>query len=540
MIEGTRIEVEIADYFESYDLISKGRGTLSYELVLGTMKPIYMKQFIPPPTTLLALKLSHLCLSVNWRKTASDCVFMVDTFKRSLKSIIANPELADPLAEGGPNLKHLLQLRLRESVAANYVWQTVSPDCIKQGTTDARVLSTPTELQELLDWMQLPHPLFKSVLTQNGANPATDALSTPLLPIALSTKELSALPAADRWRVLIEIALLVASHYFLRSPVLSPYLAQGGTLSTAEIATEAYLLALESIFTRIIATPSFTSSVVVNPNNPHQVIESAVFRRWFKNVSLYDGPRQETPQVLLARAQIGIVPEPELPDELKHRVSYMDGPQKEPEKTDFLPIPSMADVIALGIPASDPLCNLFTLDLSNIFSTPPMMETLVERRRAEVSLGASIPEIPMDLWKMIISDHIGDHYTALQLSSCNSTFRDLISNDSKGNVSIALWERLLFECWDKKTIRSLGGYASKPVKFPKTIFKTICTSLFANQFIGTAYECPHCGEYHLTQSKAAWVSQWSHEHNAHFCPCEKCHDITGSWNWCKYHTVYFQ
>jgi hypothetical protein len=535
IIDGSKMEIEIADAFESPKHLCLGRGTMSFELSVSNLNPLYMASFIPPPTTLLVLKLSHLNLAPHWRKTALDVGFMINTFKKSVREIVADPLGADPLAEGGPDLKELLKIRVRENVSVIYTLQNQVPPCVKAGSNDSRIMRSPDQFLELLDWMEGQDDdksSLRSLIAHAGSKPS-ETFSTPFLPVQFSSPALALLKVGEKRRVLIELIMAVAIHYFIRSGVLGDLFSDVDNVNAEMVAEEAYLLALELICTRCFPIPKTCApNVEFNLPNANILADNPDFHRWLNAISFYDNAEHPTIRDLKLTTA----------DSDYETMRYSVYNAKAPSK---IPLPTMQEIASLGVPVNDFLCNLITAEFYHLIMIPPRMVSLVERYTS--SYQPSRPEgvIPIEIWQIIAKHYITDHYTAIQLAQCSKALESLIMTQSdKGKyleTSLYLWRRLLFSCWSEYSRKREHVMPKKDdVRYPIGNFRALMTTATQARKRGEVYACPHCGEYHQVELKKRWYSLYGSEHNLNFCPCPECKRFTGSWGNCAYHRVYIK
>jgi hypothetical protein len=534
--DGSKMEIEISDPFESTKHLAMGRGAMLYELPVSNLSPIYMATFLPPPTTLMALKLSQLSLSHNWRKSARDIVYMLGCFQKGLKGIMEDPLSVDPLAEGGPNLKELIDLRSRENVALTYTLQNTSPVCIKYGSDDPRLMKSAESLKTVFEWINSKRSeelILPSIIVESASLDGDDVFSTPFLPAKFSRAKFNSLSVSSQRRVLLEIVLTIGVHYFVLSDAILHDVRSGDESSIVKAAEEAYLNALEMIFTRRIPKIRLPSQMLsFTPENYAFVQDMPEFKRWARAMSMCARPGNQGED-----PEYGTVAQE---DEWSEVYNFSAAPPK-------ITLPSVEDIAEMGIPINDPLCDLILFEFSHVAMVPPIMSTLVELYAAEVEAKPQSPvEIPLDCWRIIVRDFTPDHYTALRLSECSRGFHRLVFGKKESDsvaidvavdraddeLSFYLWKRLYDTfCADERMLRwqvtHLNAFKQK-----------MASNLAKRAAVGQIYSCPHCGEYHRMITAEAWGYLTTREYDQYFCPCPSCHDLTGSWNGCKYHTLY--
>lgn len=519
----------MADCFASWEILAESDGSMLTALEFGDIDVFSMplKILVPPPTTLLALKLSHFQLSTNWRKHLRDVNSMLDYFGKSVRTILSNPKDSDPQALSSSALKNLMLLNLRESVAATYTLPGLPAPYLRSATSDSRLLRDPKVAQALFQSLQISggSSSIASALVVDPKGDPADKLHTFLLPLSFSRFQFDSLELGPKRKFLIEILVSVGLYYFLHSGHMDPWLSSS-SLSDHSIAEEVHLLALESLITnRIAATPD---SIEVGELMHEEM------RQWWSKVSLYDFP----PGTRVEHVWNGIVMNYETREE--RRNSVISAVESDWSSDKHRPIPSVTELVNMGILAGDKLISALVNEILHITTVPPLLIELVRRYRDErVGYPPTLASLPPEIWQVIAIGCVGDHMTAIQLSRVNKALNELMSKNSDARDE--LWDRLLRVCWNSDSIGDIGGDSSSKKKrrqvCPLRKFRQIWKSKLADSkkiFL----DCDHCGEKHQTVSSSWWYQQYGSEHNLNFCACPNCRDFTGSWGNCTFHSKF--
>eukprot|EP01122_Echinamoeba_exundans_P000387 TRINITY_DN10342_c0_g1_i1.p1 TRINITY_DN10342_c0_g1~~TRINITY_DN10342_c0_g1_i1.p1 ORF type:complete len:623 (+),score=60.23 TRINITY_DN10342_c0_g1_i1:12-1880(+) len=534
-----RLEIEILDCLPSAAMHVMWAGTIEDELVLRHLKLKDLNIVHVPAPNLLAFKLSHMALPLDWRKTASDVAEMLDAIGKPLKLILTQPEKVDYNAGDIPVLKEFLSARLAENVAVNYTLQNHAPSCVKDSSDSRVTLKIREDLDTLVAWTGARDQFMIFWVEATPGEPQT--FSTPFLPIKMSFLKFNALTHAQKRHVLTEITILVAVHYFL----LDRRLINAADLSSCDIssiAKESYLCALETICTRCFAVPEIATNLVQVETS--KVIEDYHFRKWWDAISIYNGTvaRQVHAEELklLGPDLSPTLATKSIEDLLRSwgTINLSDHSTFSDRKLNF---PSSAEISALGIPALDPLVNLIFAEISHLIQVPPLMETFAakyisEMRALDSSLARSTnASFIDDVWTLILKSYLHDHASVQRLRQVNRKFKKWLT-DGKEGFAFDIWSRLLVECWLPKTLTKHKAQGCKP-EAAESLFKRIWRAKWKKEH-KEAYVCDHCSKVHFKISRDDWYAENAGEFTREFCPCPQCHDSTPSWKRCPYHSLY--
>jgi hypothetical protein len=529
-----RMEVEIEDCFPSAQMHIEGIGHCESPFFLSSIEVQNISAYHLPAPTLLAYKLSHLALPLQWRKTATDFALMLDCIGKPLRQILSHPVAADPNSCEAPDLKEFLKARLAENVAVNYTLQGHAPSCIRDASDERLSLKTREELDALLNWTGASEKFLILFVEAPAGCPPAQTFSTPFLPLKMSLLKFNALDVAQKRRILTEIVILVAVQYFLRDHRLRSII-QSSSAKDDVFAEEAYLCALETICTRCIAASELsTRATLLDVDKARQ---SRSFQSWWKQISVYNGGladyvhseerRHMAPQTSSKSIQ-----------ELLYSWEMMEHPTRLPG----LKFPTAAEIASLGIPASDPLVNMMFAEMSHLISFPPLMVALTGKYRIEIdSLAAAsaAPVIVDDVWKLVMKDYIHDHVTIQRLRRTNRQFKNWLTlSEDSGGISDEIWTRLLAEAWRPKTVQKYTPKGRK-ARSAEDLFKDIWTVKWRRAH-REIYICGHCSRTHYVKSIDEWYAENGGEFTRDFCPCPECHDHTKSWARCAYHSLYIR
>lgn len=541
-----KAEVQIADIFDTTLAMCEGIGTTVANFPIGgsTIPSVW----VPPPSTLLALKVSHISLSVHWRKTAEDLVAMAKWFGKPVQAILEKNREVDPLAgdKGVRLLKCFVKDRLRESVGAMYTVPGVpAPQTASRNEKpsysigDAREILKAIRGEEsviisLLDQEQIERAEELELLKASGdydpKQPAevedpTMLLSTRFLPFALHTYILEERSPVDQLRALVEMIIVVAVSYYLNTTRCAA-LIEDPNASAESIAEKIYHAALESVCTNVL---------VELPDFPTTAVESrAEFMHWYQCVGVYQKKVRGVNKLFIDGLSAPVV----------RTVS-----EKHPRNLGHLRankerfnVPTLEKVHSLGILSmeSSPLLEQIVYNFPSIWEVPPVLEKFVSSRRLQK---ASALALPIDVWQHVVQHGVGDHHGVLALSSTCKALNQLLL---RSVVAEGVWSKLINNCWNSETIQTAQSTAASAIGNLLSNNDS-CKSLRAfnniymhqwRRFNPKPVYCEHCEEMHEPVPEEIWLQENGGEHTEYHCVCPDCYDKTGSWGSCSQHDVF--
>jgi hypothetical protein len=492
---GTVLEIEIAEYFESWSLVPIPR----HEPVINVDEKLDIaidRVGITPWEVLLAIKYSHLFLPVHWKKSARQVAEILRICPLD-RSVANSSKLAHPFQSSEESAK-FIKMRQTE----NYrIFRTLRPNQRDRVMVPKMTRDQFNDVKNALnavDWK------FESSLLKPAAA-GEDSFVDCCSGLRFSRKSWSTASLAERTKAIVTLVVFALVNLYIVAPsetVLERLQSNRGTwASSAEFSHAMWDLALESLCTSFLALPQRTMT--------H--LPASFFAA---TTGVY--------HCFAADIDPTINDKPIAPKNLEGLVESLSGfwidetnVKEGAWRKDF----------ALEARAHDsPLMESIFFSLVELLDPkiiPSCVQTLCgplfDRITKPSSPGTSA--IPQDIWNEIFS-RLDDHLSIVSLSSVCKSAR------SYGN-SDAVWEPFAKRIFADKC----GKPNPKKPEPWKTIFKN-CYLVWREHTFSYKLACAHkCGGRHAKMTVAMWESTCDEDHWGR-CVCSDCD--AGSWSTCEY------
>jgi hypothetical protein len=501
--------------------------------------PLTSPAWVPPPSSLLALKVSHVCFTYNWEKTAEDIVSMLAWFKRPLDAILQNSKEADPLAgPDGPDLSKLIEERVCMNAAVNYSIPGFTAPQLLETQKGVPVTLRFEEAKDILQMMRTGETILVNMMKElpkaskgdtsqkvnkrkqaqraaygSDTSTWTTLLQSRFLPFVVEKHTVSEIERNQTRRMLIELIALFAIHYYLNSGRVTKLVQSG--LTPSAISQRTWRAAI-----RTLCTNCFAELIADRDGDPERE-----FRAWFDQVSLYDHAPHGAKKEFVDRLGGPTVNKGDsLPN---HPAPALTEITAQPSR---IKIPTPSQVEAMRIPFRSALVQAILSHFHSVWTVPPFYETFIE---SSLGLAAEPTPLPTDVWQNVATLSIHDHVTLNSLACVNKALNQLVTESRAADV---IWDRLLKQSWEPLKMMRATSQAGLASGRPRDKFKAIFQSVW-RRYRAAPVHCGHCDEMHQPIPREVWMIDNGHDYTQNFCACPGCGDVTGSWDTCPFHYV---
>jgi hypothetical protein len=504
------------------------------ELKLGAGDATFgTKVWVPPPSTLLALKVSQICFKHNWSKTAEDIVAMLNWFGRPMETILKESKEIDAQAgPRGPNLEMLIEERVCINAAVQYVLPGfTSPALLEYERNGCQCALGREEAKEILSRLRGDESVVLRMMKQAEADGDNDdemkedelgdydcILRSRFLPIRIYETSFDDLASsAERQRCLMELVMVAAVHHYINSGRTKRLFEKGTPAHT--IAETVWRAALQSLCTNVFV------ELAVDDEVKQSVL--AEHRAWFEKVKMYDNtPLGAEVDVIAAHALRQAIYSRSAQHSDVRSVSSL---RANPER---VTIPNKNQVDALRIPFRSALVKSIIRHFGALWTVPPVLVSYVEKLQG--GSRAPIHSLPVDVWEHVMLNAPVDHVALLALSSSSRVLNHLVR---KSTIAEKIWGLALNRFWSPNVVNNAINKQGLVDGTAHEKFKATFVVKW-NRYHAKPIRCAHCGEEHAPVPEEERLEMHSCESDEHYCVCPDCHDHTGSWGECQYHEIF--
>jgi hypothetical protein len=492
------------------------------------------KVWVPPPSTLLALKVSQICFKHNWSKTAEDIVAMLNWFGRPMETILKESKEIDAQAgSDGPNLHRFIEERVCINAGVQYTVPGVaSPALLECQRSGSQCALGREQAKQILSRLRGDESVVLRMMKQAEEDGDNDdemeedelgdydcILRSRFLPIRIYETSFDDLASsAEKQRCLMELVMVAAVHHYIDSGRVKHMLDAKTPAHT--IAEKVWRAALQTLCTNVLV------EFALDGDSKATII--AEHAAWFQKVKLYDNVPVGAE---IDAATAADKREAQLSGTAKHSdVRSLGSLRANPQR---VKIPERAEVEALRIPFRSALVKAIINHFGALWTVPPVLVSYVQKLQGGDSTAVD-KVLPADVWQHIILNAPVDHVALLALSTTCKTLNQLVN---KSNVTDQAWERALNRFWKaafvKNAVEQQGLIGPKPFDKFKAAFVVKW-----NRYHAKPIACQHCGDAHAPVPEEEWLKKNGGEHTEAFCVCPNCYDVTGSWGNCEYHDIF--